>query len=133
MYSFAVKALQAIKSRLIDPNRNLSNWDRGDSCTSKWTGIVCYNTTLDDGYLHVDQLYDFNLCYFISIREQYWFGKCCIFFHLEHFSVFLLSPLHDEIFRIPLLSLVILVDEGNEIPWFFSSFKIQKNYWDVIQ
>ena len=53
-----MKALQAIKSKLIDPNRNLSNWDRGDSCTSKWTGIVCYNTTLDDGYLHVDQLYD---------------------------------------------------------------------------
>ncbi|XP_050282016.1 probable LRR receptor-like serine/threonine-protein kinase At1g06840 isoform X3 [Quercus robur] len=51
-----VKALQAIKSRLIDPNRNLRNWDRGDPCTSKWTGIVCYNTTLEDGYLHVDQL-----------------------------------------------------------------------------
>ncbi|XP_030942318.1 probable LRR receptor-like serine/threonine-protein kinase At1g06840 [Quercus lobata] len=51
-----VKALQAIKSRLIDPNRNLRNWDRGDPCTTKWTGIVCYNTTLEDGYLHVDQL-----------------------------------------------------------------------------
>ncbi|KAK4606900.1 hypothetical protein RGQ29_000937 [Quercus rubra] len=51
-----VKALQAIKSRLIDPNGNLSNWDRGDPCTSKWTGIVCHNTSLDDGYLHVDQL-----------------------------------------------------------------------------
>ena len=47
-------------------------------------------------------------------------------------SLFLLSPLHDETFLFPLLSLVILVDEGNEIPWFFSSFKIQKNYWDMI-
>uniref|UniRef100_A0A7N2LFD1 non-specific serine/threonine protein kinase n=1 Tax=Quercus lobata TaxID=97700 RepID=A0A7N2LFD1_QUELO len=56
-----VKALQAIKSRLIDPNRNLSNWDRGDPCTSKWTGIVCYNTTLEDGYLHVDQLVLLNM------------------------------------------------------------------------
>ncbi|XP_065617649.1 probable LRR receptor-like serine/threonine-protein kinase At1g06840 [Quercus suber] len=56
-----VKALQAIKSRLIDPNGNLSNWDRGDPCTSKWTGIVCYNTTLDDGYLHVDQLLLLNM------------------------------------------------------------------------
>ncbi|KAF3955582.1 hypothetical protein CMV_019210 [Castanea mollissima] len=56
-----VKALQAIKSRLIDPNGNLSNWDRGDPCTSKWTGIVCYNSSLDDGYLHVDQLLLLNM------------------------------------------------------------------------
>nr|XP_023907670.1 probable LRR receptor-like serine/threonine-protein kinase At1g06840 [Quercus suber] len=56
-----VKALQAIKSRLIDPNGNLSNWDRGDPCTSKWTGIVCYNTSLEDGYLHVDQLLLLNM------------------------------------------------------------------------
>jgi hypothetical protein len=55
-----VSALRAIKSSLIDTNRNLSNWDRGDPCSSNWTGIVCYNRTLDDGYLHVQQLYDFN-------------------------------------------------------------------------
>jgi len=51
-----VSALRAIKSSLIDTNRNLSNWDRGDPCSSNWTGIVCYNRTLDDGYLHVQQL-----------------------------------------------------------------------------
>ncbi|XP_023895338.2 probable LRR receptor-like serine/threonine-protein kinase At1g06840 isoform X1 [Quercus suber] len=51
-----VKALQAIKSSLIDPNKNLSNWDQGDPCTSNWTGIVCYNTILDDGHRHVQQL-----------------------------------------------------------------------------
>jgi hypothetical protein len=54
-----MKALQAIISSLIDTNGNLSNWDRVDPCSSNWTGIVCYNSTLDDGYLHVQQLYDF--------------------------------------------------------------------------
>ncbi|GMY33255.1 probable LRR receptor-like serine/threonine-protein kinase At1g06840, partial [Fagus crenata] len=50
-------------SSLIDTNGNLSNWDRGDPCSSNWTGIVCYNSTLDDGYLHVQQLllFDMNL------------------------------------------------------------------------
>ncbi|XP_050288128.1 probable LRR receptor-like serine/threonine-protein kinase At1g06840 isoform X1 [Quercus robur] len=51
-----VKALQAIKSSLIDPNGNLSDWDQGDPCTSNWTGVFCYNTPLDDGYLHVKRL-----------------------------------------------------------------------------
>ena len=56
-------ALLAIKRSLIDPNKNLINWNQGDGdpCTSKWTGVVCFNTTLDDGYLHVERLYDFNL------------------------------------------------------------------------
>ncbi|XP_065634846.1 probable LRR receptor-like serine/threonine-protein kinase At1g06840 isoform X1 [Quercus suber] len=49
-------ALRAIKSSLIDPNGNLSDWDRGDPCTSNWTAVFCYNTTLDDGYLHVQRL-----------------------------------------------------------------------------
>ncbi|KAF3976035.1 hypothetical protein CMV_000745 [Castanea mollissima] len=51
-----MKALQAIKSSLIDPNKTLSNWDQGDPCTSNWTGVVCNNTIPDDGYLHVQQL-----------------------------------------------------------------------------
>ncbi|XP_030924296.1 probable LRR receptor-like serine/threonine-protein kinase At1g06840 [Quercus lobata] len=51
-----VRALRAIKSSLIDPNGNLSNWDQGDPCTSIWTAVFCYNTTLDDGYLHVQRL-----------------------------------------------------------------------------
>ncbi|KAM2613972.1 hypothetical protein TB2_028642 [Malus domestica] len=51
-----VTALRAIKSSLVDPNKNLSNWNRGDPCTANWTGVFCYNTTLDDGYLHVQQL-----------------------------------------------------------------------------
>ncbi|KAK4606919.1 hypothetical protein RGQ29_000941 [Quercus rubra] len=51
-----VRALRAIKSSLIDPNGNLSDWDRGDPCTSNWTAVFCYTTTLDDGYLHVQRL-----------------------------------------------------------------------------
>ncbi|KAK3025851.1 hypothetical protein RJ639_041299, partial [Escallonia herrerae] len=54
-------ALRAIKKSLIDPNRNLSNWNHGDPCTSNWTGVLCFNATMSDGYLHVRELYDFNL------------------------------------------------------------------------
>ncbi|OMO82993.1 hypothetical protein CCACVL1_11608 [Corchorus capsularis] len=56
-----VRALRAIKGSLIDPNKNLSNWDRGDPCTSNWTGVLCFNTTLDDGYLHVRELQLLNM------------------------------------------------------------------------
>ncbi|KAE8098505.1 hypothetical protein FH972_016562 [Carpinus fangiana] len=51
-----VTALRAIRKSLIDPNNNLSNWDRGDPCTSKWTGVICHNDILEDGYLRVDGL-----------------------------------------------------------------------------
>ncbi|XP_050287907.1 probable LRR receptor-like serine/threonine-protein kinase At1g06840 isoform X4 [Quercus robur] len=50
------KALWAIKSSLIDPCGNLSDWDQGDPCTSNWTGVFCYNTTLNNGHLHVQRL-----------------------------------------------------------------------------
>ncbi|KAJ9167346.1 hypothetical protein P3X46_022008 [Hevea brasiliensis] len=56
-----VSALQDIKSSLIDINKNLSNWNRGDPCTSNWTGVLCFNTTMDDGYLHVRKLQLLNL------------------------------------------------------------------------
>ncbi|KAG6631014.1 hypothetical protein CIPAW_13G061200 [Carya illinoinensis] len=51
-----VKALKEIKRSLIDPNNNLRNWNRGDPCTSNWTGIVCSNGTSNDGYRHVLKL-----------------------------------------------------------------------------
>ncbi|XP_057513201.1 probable LRR receptor-like serine/threonine-protein kinase At1g06840 [Actinidia eriantha] len=56
-----VTALRAIKRSLIDSNRNLSNWNRGDPCVSNWTGIWCYNTTMDDGHLHVQELQLLNM------------------------------------------------------------------------
>ncbi|CAL1411896.1 unnamed protein product [Linum trigynum] len=58
-----VDALRDVRRSLIDINRNLSNWNRGDPCTSNWTGVLCFNSTMDDGYLHVRelQLLDMNL------------------------------------------------------------------------
>ncbi|KAG6680809.1 hypothetical protein I3842_13G061200 [Carya illinoinensis] len=50
------KALEEIKRSLIDPNNNLRNWNRGDPCTSNWTGIVCSNGTSNDGYRYVLKL-----------------------------------------------------------------------------
>ncbi|KAK7333100.1 hypothetical protein VNO80_29863 [Phaseolus coccineus] len=54
--SVEVEALRAIKSSLIDPNGNLSNWNHGDPCTSRWKGVLCFNETQEDGYLHVEEL-----------------------------------------------------------------------------
>ncbi|EPS65181.1 hypothetical protein M569_09598 [Genlisea aurea] len=51
-----VNALRSIKSSLIDPYGNLANWNRGDPCSSNWKGIICYDTTLGDGYLHVKEM-----------------------------------------------------------------------------
>ncbi|KAG5514933.1 hypothetical protein RHGRI_036092 [Rhododendron griersonianum] len=51
-----VSAMRAIKQSLVDSNRNLNNWNRGDPCMSNWTGVLCFNSTLDDGYLHVRDL-----------------------------------------------------------------------------
>ncbi|XWS71957.1 hypothetical protein CRYUN_Cryun03dG0183200 [Craigia yunnanensis] len=56
-----VSALRAIKRTLIDTNKNLSNWDRGDPCTSNWTGVLCFNTSQNDGYLHVRELQLLNM------------------------------------------------------------------------
>jgi serine/threonine protein kinase len=60
-HTIEVNALRAIRRNLIDPNRNLSNWRRGDPCTSNWTGVLCFNTTLNDGYLHVRELQLLNM------------------------------------------------------------------------
>ncbi|GLU02624.1 hypothetical protein SLE2022_198690 [Rubroshorea leprosula] len=48
-------ALQTIKRSLIDPNKNLSNWNQEDPCNSKWIGVICINSLYDD-YLHVREL-----------------------------------------------------------------------------
>ncbi|GKV44001.1 hypothetical protein SLEP1_g51230 [Rubroshorea leprosula] len=56
-----VSALQTIEKSLIDPKKNLANWKRGDPCTSRWTGVLCSNTTPDDGFLHVTELQLLNM------------------------------------------------------------------------
>lgn len=56
-----VTALQVIRRSFDDPDNSLSNWNRGDPCVSNWTGVLCFNTTLDDNYLHVQELQLLNL------------------------------------------------------------------------
>jgi hypothetical protein len=68
---FAVNALLAVKNNLIDPMKQLSNWNKGDPCTSNWTGVFCYDATGTDGYLHVRELYVlciFLLLFFFTLR-----------------------------------------------------------------
>ncbi|CAD6333487.1 unnamed protein product [Miscanthus lutarioriparius] len=50
-----VDGLRAIKGRLVDPMNNLKNWNRGDPCTSNWTGVFCHKVN-DDAFLHVTEL-----------------------------------------------------------------------------
>ncbi|KAJ6693459.1 hypothetical protein OIU85_004246 [Salix viminalis] len=56
-----VKALQDIRNSLIDINNNLSNWRRGDPCTSNWTGVWCFDEAKEDGNLHVRDLQLLNM------------------------------------------------------------------------
>ncbi|KAJ4971886.1 hypothetical protein NE237_004985 [Protea cynaroides] len=56
-----VSALVAIKKRLEDPMNHLENWSRGDPCMSNWTGVSCFNTSANDGYLHVEELHLLNM------------------------------------------------------------------------
>lgn len=51
-----VTALTAIRNNLLDPMNNLKTWSDGDPCLSNWTGVICFNTTLVDGHLHVQEL-----------------------------------------------------------------------------
>ncbi|PPD94232.1 hypothetical protein GOBAR_DD08744 [Gossypium barbadense] len=57
----AVSALLAVKKQLVDPKNNLRNWDKGDPCTSNWTGILCFHNLGKDGYLHVQELQLLNM------------------------------------------------------------------------
>uniref|UniRef100_A0A5B7B4G6 non-specific serine/threonine protein kinase n=1 Tax=Davidia involucrata TaxID=16924 RepID=A0A5B7B4G6_DAVIN len=65
-----VTALRSIKNILIDPNQNLSNWNRGDPCTSNWTGVLCFNMSMDDGYFHVRELQLLNMNLSGSLSPQ---------------------------------------------------------------
>lgn len=56
-----VRALQAIKLNLIDPNGFLSGWSRGDPCVSNWKGVLCFDRPAVDGYLHVSELHLLNM------------------------------------------------------------------------
>ncbi|CAK9142151.1 unnamed protein product [Ilex paraguariensis] len=56
-----VSALLAVKGSLIDRRKHLKSWNKGDPCTSNWTGVLCFNASGTDGYLHVRELQLLNM------------------------------------------------------------------------
>ncbi|KAH9622394.1 hypothetical protein KSS87_023328 [Heliosperma pusillum] len=56
-----VDALQAVKARLSDPASYLKSWIKGDPCTSKWTGVWCFDKVGPDGYYHIKDLQLLNM------------------------------------------------------------------------
>ncbi|KAL5991373.1 hypothetical protein ACLOJK_012281 [Asimina triloba] len=66
-----IDALHRIKSGLIDPSKHLESWNIGDPCLSNWTGIICYNETLEDGYLHIEELYAFDTSLFSAAAAKH--------------------------------------------------------------
>jgi len=69
---YAVKALTDIKKSLVDPMNKLRNWNKGDPCTTNWTGVWCFDKTSDDGYFHIRELYVFlSFCFlFVLVSVQ---------------------------------------------------------------
>ncbi|XP_004249029.1 probable LRR receptor-like serine/threonine-protein kinase At1g06840 [Solanum lycopersicum] len=51
-----VSALVSIKKGLVDNMNYLEDWEKGDPCTSNWTGIHCFNKVGANGYFHVKEL-----------------------------------------------------------------------------
>lgn len=56
-----VSALLAVKGNLVDPVNHLSNWSKGDPCTSNWTGVICVYKTHVDKYWHVEEIQLLNM------------------------------------------------------------------------
>lgn len=104
-----VEALKAIKERLIDPNGNLSNWIRGDPCTSRWTGVLCFNETLIDGYLHVQELQLMNLSLSENLAPE--IGSLAYMERLNFMWNKIIGSIPKEIGNIK--SLVLLLLNGN--------------------
>lgn len=104
-----VEALKAIKERLIDPNGNLSNWIRGDPCTSHWTGVLCFNETLIDGYLHVQELQLMNLSLSGNLAPE--IGSLAYMERLNFMWNKIIGSIPKEIGNIK--SLVLLLLNGN--------------------
>ncbi|XP_023728414.1 probable LRR receptor-like serine/threonine-protein kinase At1g06840 [Lactuca sativa] len=56
-----VSALLAVRGRLVDPLNRLRNWNKGDPCTSNWTGVICVHKSNVDRYLHVQEIQLLNM------------------------------------------------------------------------
>ncbi|KAI3819154.1 hypothetical protein L1987_12979 [Smallanthus sonchifolius] len=56
-----VSALLAVKGNLVDPMNHLNNWNKGDPCTSNWTGVICVHKTNVDKFWHVREIQLLNM------------------------------------------------------------------------
>nr|XP_043636239.1 probable LRR receptor-like serine/threonine-protein kinase At1g06840 [Erigeron canadensis] len=56
-----ISALLAVKGSLVDPMNHLSNWNKGDPCTSNWTGVLCVHKNRVDKYWHVQEIQLLNM------------------------------------------------------------------------
>ncbi|KAH7542848.1 hypothetical protein FEM48_Zijuj02G0118500 [Ziziphus jujuba var. spinosa] len=106
-----VKALKAIKKSLTDPNKNLSNWNKGDPCNANWTGVICYNTTLGDDYLHVEELQLLNLNLSGTLSPE--LGRLSYMKILDFMWNKISGPIPKEIGNITSLELLLL--NGNHL------------------
>ncbi|KAK3188565.1 hypothetical protein Dsin_028126 [Dipteronia sinensis] len=106
-----VKALQDIKKSLFDINKNLSNWNRGDPCTSNWTGVWCFNTTKDDAYLHVRELQLLNMNLSGQLSPE--LGRLSYLEILDFMWNNITGPIPKEIGNITSLQLLLL--NGNQL------------------
>ncbi|KAG4156520.1 hypothetical protein ERO13_D02G002200v2, partial [Gossypium hirsutum] len=67
-------ALLAVKTQLVDPLNRLRKWNKGDPCTSNWTGVECSDHQGNDGYLHVEELChpELGQLYHLKILDFMW-------------------------------------------------------------
>ncbi|KAI3805839.1 hypothetical protein L1987_21726 [Smallanthus sonchifolius] len=56
-----VSALIAVRGGLVDPLNHLNDWNKGDPCTSNWTGVICVHKTDADKYWHVQEIQLLNM------------------------------------------------------------------------
>ncbi|CAL5422900.1 unnamed protein product [Camellia sinensis] len=105
-----VSALIAIKSNLVDP-KHLKNWTKGDPCTSRWRGVLCFDSVMIDGYLHVQELQLLNMNLSGSLAPE--LGKLSRLKILDFMWNDLTGSIPKEIGNIASLELLLL--SGNKL------------------
>ncbi|CAL5420458.1 unnamed protein product [Camellia sinensis] len=106
-----VSALIAIKSNLVDPIKHLKNWNKGDPCTSRWRGVLCFDSVMTDGYLHVQELQLLNMNLSGSLAPE--LGKLSQLNILDFMWNDLTGSIPKEIGNIASLKLLLL--NGNKL------------------